>query len=108
LSESESLSASGCIESSGGDLFINVTVQPKASRNKIVGIFASTIKIATTAPPVDGKANTQVIALLAKLFEIPKTAICLKSGRQSRKKRFLLSGLSTAAADSLFAIKAGK
>ena len=102
----ESLSAHGCIQNTGaGNLIIKVTVQPKASRNKVVGIFNNTLKIATTAPPVDGKANIQIINQLAKFFEIPKSAICLKGGQQSRKKRFILSGVTKDDADSLFKAK---
>jgi len=108
LTESKSLSAAGCIESSTDGLLINVTVQPKASKNKVVGIFNGRVKIAITAPPVDGKANARVIAMLAKFFELPKSAICLKSGHRSRQKRLLLTGLVKDAADGLFAAKAGK
>ena len=102
MSETDSLSAQGCVQESDENLFVNITVQPRASRNKVVGIYNNTLKIATTAPPVDGKANSQIITLLAKFFEIPKSAICLKSGHQSRKKRFVLAGLSVSDADRLY------
>ena len=106
MTETESLSIFSCIDStSDGNLLIRVTVQPRSSKNKVVGIFDNTLKIATTAPPVDGKANTRIIALLAKFFEIPKSTICLKSGHQSRKKKFILCGISKEAADRLFAAK---
>lgn len=86
-------------------IFVNVTVQPRASRNKVVGIFDNTLKIATTSPPVDGKANTHIILLLSKLFKIPKSSVTLKSGQQSRKKRFVLSGISMEEAQRLFSEK---
>ena len=107
MTERKILNNSGCIESSAGGLVINVTVQPRASKKRVVGIFNGTVKIAITAPPVDGKANTQVIAMLAKFFELPKTAVFLKSGHRSRQKRFLLKGLTKDSAEELFVAKAG-
>nr|MBF0221752.1 YggU family protein [Desulfobulbaceae bacterium] len=93
------------MRSADGNLLVDVTVQPRASKNTVVGVFNHTLKIATTAPPVEGKANSEIIALLAKFFEIPKSTISLKSGQQSKTKRFVLPGLSVEEADSLFAKK---
>lgn len=52
------------------------------------------LKLCTTAPPVDGKANTAIIQLLARFFGLPKSAVRLKSGGQSRNKSFNLKGLT--------------
>lgn len=51
------------------------------------------LKLRLTTPPVDGKANKAVIAYLAKLFHLPKSAITLKSGQQSRSKTVLINGI---------------
>jgi uncharacterized protein (TIGR00251 family) len=45
------------------------------------------------APPVDGKANAAVIAVLADLYQVPKSAVRLASGHASRGKVFELDGL---------------
>jgi hypothetical protein len=45
------------------------------------------------APPVDGKANAAVIAVLADLHQVPKSAVRLASGHASRSKVFELDGL---------------
>ncbi len=69
-------------------------VQPRASKNQILGLHDGNIKLAVTAPPADGKANRAVIALLASFFKIPKSAVTIKSGQQGRKKRIFLHGIS--------------
>lgn len=85
--------AKGCLALSPEGVLINIYVQPRASRDAFVGIHGESLKLAVTAPPVDGKANGKIIKILAKLFHIPKNSIILTHGQQSRHKRFLLSGL---------------
>ncbi len=82
-------------------VMLTVYVQPKASQAQVSGIHGGALKICVTAPPVEGKANAALIKFLAKLFRIPKSAISIQSGEQSRTKRFLLSGLTYAEALSI-------
>lgn len=78
-----------------GTVLLTVHVQPKASRAKVAGLFGDeAVKICITAPPVDGKANEALIAFLAKLFKLPKSAITLDAGQQSRTKQFRLTGIT--------------
>ncbi len=72
-------------------LVLSVRVQPKASRNAIRGVHGEALKIALTAPPVEGAANKALIAFLAKSLHIPKASIEILSGHTSRSKRLLLS-----------------
>ena len=51
------------------------------------------LKIALAAPPVDGKANRELIAFLAKRLGLPKTAIDLVKGQNSRMKSVRVYGL---------------
>lgn len=76
-----------------GNLLLSLHVQPRSRRNELGGLHGDTLKMRITAPPVDGKANKAVIALLAKLLKIPKSAIQIRSGLQSRSKKILLTGL---------------
>ena len=82
--------------SSRGDLdvILDLYVQPKASRSRIVGLHDKAIKLAITAPPVDGRANVEATAFMAKLLKVPKSSIKIISGLQGRRKRLLVSGLS--------------
>ncbi|MEA2084598.1 MAG: DUF167 family protein [Thermodesulfobacteriota bacterium] len=81
-------------EENNGKISLSVHVQPKAAHNRIDGLHGDRIKLRITAPPVDGKANTAVIGFVAKLFNIPKSAVFIKSGKQSRDKKLSLSGIS--------------
>ncbi len=88
-------------EQPDGSLILLVYVQPKASRNRIVGLHGDAVKISITAPPVDGKANAGVIKLLAKFFHLPKSAITIISGESSRSKRLRLEGIEPDKAHAL-------
>jgi uncharacterized protein (TIGR00251 family) len=79
-----------------GDLLLSLYVQPRASRNELAGLHGEALKLRLTTPPVDGKANKAVISFLAKLLKIPKSAILIKSGQQSRSKKIVLSGVDEA------------
>ena len=79
---------------SDGSLLLKLHVQPRAAQNRIAGLQGEALKLRLSAPPVDGKANKAVLAFLADLFSLPKSALSLKSGQQSRQKTVLVSGVS--------------
>ena len=69
-------------------------VQPRASRNAVVGVMGEAIKLAVTAPPVDGKANESVIEYLADLFRVSKSSVVIISGETGRNKVIAIRGVS--------------
>jgi len=77
-----------------------VRVQPRASRNAVVGTIAVTggeaVKLAITAPPVDGKANAAVIEYFADLFGVAKSNVAIVSGETGRNKVVAVRGVSAA------------
>jgi uncharacterized protein (TIGR00251 family) len=77
-----------------GCLCLTIHVQPRASRTGLCGIHGDSLKLAITAPPVEGKANKEVIAFLAAFLKIPKKDITIISGAQSRTKRCRITSLS--------------
>lgn len=79
---------------SDNDISLALYIQPKASHNTFLGLHGEELKLAITAPPVDGKANKAVIAFLAKFFGVAKSSITIKSGLQSRHKRCLVQGVT--------------
>jgi uncharacterized protein (TIGR00251 family) len=80
-------------ESAKGVAFA-VKVQPRARKNAITGVVGDMVKLALTAPPVDGRANHAVIEFLAGFFEIPRASVTIASGETSRKKVVRIAGLS--------------
>ncbi len=65
---------------------IEILVQPRASRAKLGPMHDGRLKVAVTAPPVDGEANAAVIELLAKELGIPRRQIEVIAGASSRRK----------------------
>lgn len=69
------------------DLILSLYVQPKASRDQIIGRHGNEIKVAITAPPIDGKANSHLIKFIAKAFKVTKANIEILRGQQGRHKQ---------------------
>lgn len=65
-------------------------IQPRASRNKIIGLQGEELKVALTAPPVDGAANKACCLFMAKRCSMPRSYVKITSGETSRHKRLLL------------------
>jgi len=68
------------------DLLLRLVLQPKASRDAFVGLLGDELKVAITAPPVDGQANKHLIKFLSKQFKVPKSAIIVEKGQLNRHK----------------------
>jgi uncharacterized protein (TIGR00251 family) len=73
-----------------------VRVQPRASRTGVKGLLKlgdeSILKIALHAPPVDGRANDELIEQMAELFNVPQLAVDVIAGSQSRNKVIRVKG----------------
>jgi uncharacterized protein (TIGR00251 family) len=69
-----------------------VRVIPRASKSEIVGEIDGSLKVRIASPPVDGAANEEVIKLLAKSFEVAKSALSIVSGATSKTKRVRVIG----------------
>lgn len=81
-------------------LSLTLKVKP-GSRRKVAPTYTDTVlHLAVNAPPVDGKANAAVIAALADLFDLPKSAFELTQGSTGRQKRVII----TASADLLLRV----
>ena len=80
-----------CLRQTDAGVEIFLYLQPRASRNKVVGLQSEELKVSLTAPPVDGAANKACCAFFAKLCGLPKSCVKLISGDTSRHKRLLLA-----------------
>lgn len=74
-------------------VILAVKVQPRASRNEVVGILGDELKIKITAPPVDSAANEALLRFLADTLDCPRGAVRLLRGNTSRRKTILIQGM---------------
>lgn len=69
------------------DILLRLYIQPKASRDKIIGLHGEELKVAITAPPVDGKANAHLTKYLSKQFKVAKGLVKIEKGELGRHKQ---------------------
>jgi len=81
-----------------GGVEVAVRVSPRSARSTIAGERDGVLVVRLHAPPVDGAANQELIALLAKAAGVPKRAVTLEAGEHSRSKRVRIAGLDVAVA----------
>lgn len=67
-------------------LKIRVKVKPNAKQQKIEQTEDGSLIVSLKSPPVDGKANQELIQLLAKEFQVTRSQISIKSGASSKNK----------------------
>jgi len=80
------------IEEKNRSVLVRVRVQPKASRETILGETEGRIRIALTAPPVEGEANAALVAFLAKILGVPKRDVAIVVGLRGREKTVRVEG----------------
>ena len=77
-------------------LVLNVKAQPRSSKAGIDGLVGDAVKVRIKSAPVDGKANKELVEMLADAFGLAKSRVSFKSGETSKTKRILLAGISAA------------
>jgi len=80
---------------------IDILVQPRASRAKLGPMHVGRLKVAVTAPPVDGEANAAVVEVLAKALGVPRRQVEVIAGMSSRRKTVRIEGADAAVAELL-------
>ncbi len=78
------------VEKQEEHLRLRIFLQPKASKDQIVGLHGNELKITITAPPIDGQANAHLLKFLSKTFKVPKSSIVLEKGELNRHKQILI------------------
>jgi len=75
---------------------LDILVQPRASRAKIGPMHDGRLKVAVTAPPVDGEANAAVVELIARRLGIARGDIEVIAGAGSRRKTLRIANATAA------------
>jgi len=73
---------------------IAIFAKPRAKTSRIVQAEGLAVSVALAAPPSDGAANDELIAVLAKALDVPKSALQLVLGGASRRKMVIAAGLA--------------
>ena len=79
-----------------GGVALDVLVQPRASRARLGPLHGDRVKLAVTAPPVDGEANAAVIELVARTLGVARGAVTVTAGLASRRKTITVRGVAPA------------
>jgi len=74
-------------------MFVSVRVSPRSSKNALTW-EEGMLKARITAPPVDGAANEALVALLAAQLDLPRRAITIVRGANSRQKTVEIAGIT--------------
>jgi uncharacterized protein (TIGR00251 family) len=80
----------------GGALTLELLVQPRASRTRVVGEHDGRLKLQLAAPPVDGEANAALVAFLAGLLGVRKADVEVRRGETGRRKSVRIVGVTAA------------
>jgi uncharacterized protein (TIGR00251 family) len=69
-----------------GGVRLEILVQPRASRTRVMGEQGGRLKIQLAAPPVDGEANAALVEFLARALGVRKSDVTLERGETGRRK----------------------
>lgn len=84
----------GYIINTPNGVIFNVKLVPNSSFNKIVDFTNEFVRIKISAPPLENRANKELIEFCSDLFDISKSKITIVSGEKSKLKKVLLSDAS--------------
>ena len=93
INQPAGLDVSGAVSSEADGAVIDVWVVPGASRTEITGLHDGALRIRVAAPAEGGKANRALVKLLETIIG---TETEMVRGKGSRRKQFLVRGVSSA------------
>jgi uncharacterized protein len=76
------------------EIKLSVQIQPNAKRNEIISFVDNILHLKIAAPPVEGKANRELIEFLSEMLDIRKSDVVVDKGAASKKKILIIRGLS--------------
>lgn len=81
-------------KSHGHDNQLRLRVRPNAARNEVVGFTDGVLQVKIAAPPVQGKANRELISFLSRALGLSPSSLAIVKGHTSRDKVIAVEGLS--------------
>ncbi len=89
------------IQETADGVVFKIIVQPRGSKNEIIGLQGDALKIRLTAPPVEGAANKMCVEFLAKTLKVRKSDVEIIRGQASRSKKLLVRSATREMIESL-------
>jgi uncharacterized protein (TIGR00251 family) len=89
------------VNEKNGTVTFKIRAQPRAAKTEMAGEYAGALKLRIAAPPVDGKANDEVIKFFSKLFEVANRNVEIVSGDSSRDKIIRIHNITLMQAQTL-------
>ena len=77
-----------------GGARLSVWAKPRSAKSRVLGVREGALEVAIAAPPVDGAANAELVATLAKALGIPKRDVSIAKGASGKNKVVDLAGVS--------------
>jgi uncharacterized protein (TIGR00251 family) len=84
------------IRDTASGVTFSIKVHPRAKKDAIAGTVGDALKVALTAPPVEGKANEACIRFFAELLRVSRSSVTIAAGETSRNKVIRVNGLTAA------------
>ncbi|MBP5284610.1 MAG: DUF167 domain-containing protein [Kiritimatiellae bacterium] len=81
-----------CADIAGGAI-LSIKARPRSSKPGIAGVEGDAVVLRIRSAPVDGKANREIVELLADTLGVAKSRISFVSGETSKTKRVKISGI---------------
>jgi len=86
------------VRASRDGVLVDVWLKPGAKRDGLLGWHEGALRAEVKAPPVEGRANAALEALLAEALGVPRSVVQVARGGKSRRKAVLVGGLDVATA----------
>ena len=80
-------------------MLLRLKVQPRSRDTSELALRGDAVVVRLSSPPVDGKANAELVELIARLFSRPKSAVSVERGHRSRDKLVRIRGASGVASE---------
>lgn len=92
------------LEPRGDGVRIRIHAQPGAKKSAVAGLHGAAVKIKIHAPPIEGRANAELVRFMADLLGCKRTQVTIAGGELGREKIVDVSGTSLAAVTAAFGL----
>ncbi len=84
------------IAATADGVILLVKVVPRSRKSMFDGLRGGALRVRLLAPPVEGAANAELLALVADTLRVPRRDVSIQSGEHARAKRVLVNGITAA------------